>query len=308
LTGHPRKKLHPHLSPGLTLLPGLDYPYAMINKLLTALIQMHVTGNKAENLQKARDWIERCAGQGAGLVMLPEMFCCPYDSTSFPRYAEPEGGPAWQALSDAARKAQVYLVGGSMPEVDSSGGIYNTCYLFDPGGRQVGKHRKMHLFDIDVTNGQRFRESDTLSPGNQITVVETNFGKLGVAICYDLRFPELARLMTLEGAKILAYPGAFNMTTGPAHWEILFRTRALDNQVYLLGCAPARDETAGYISYAHSLVVSPWGKIVAQLGAKEGCLLTGIDLEEVEQVRRELPLLQHRRTDVYELGYSPKVS
>ena len=272
-----------------------------MTKLLTALIQMRVTADKAENLSAAGDWIKRCAGEGAALVILPEMFCCPYESAAFPAYAEPEGGLAWQALSDAAREAQVYLVGGSMPEIDSAGRIYNTCYIFDPCGRQIGKHRKMHLFDIDVSGGQRFRESDTLSPGSQVTVVETEFGRLGVAICYDLRFPELARLMALRGAKILVYPGAFNMTTGPAHWEILFRTRALDNQVYTLGCAPARDETAGYVSYGNSLVVSPWGHALARLGAEEGRLLAEIDLDEVERVRRELPLLQHRRTDVYDL-------
>lgn len=273
-----------------------------MTKLLAALIQMHVTANKAGNLQAAGEWIERCAGEGAALVMLPEMFCCPYDSAAFPRYAEAEGGAAWQALSDAARRAQVYLVGGSVPEIDAAGRVYNTAYIFDPHGRQIGKHRKMHLFDIDVSGGQRFRESDTLSPGSQVTVVETDFGRLGVAICYDLRFPELARLMALRGAKMLAYPGAFNMTTGPAHWEILLRTRALDNQVYMLGCAPARDEAAGYVSYGHSMVVSPWGSPVARLGAEEGRLLAEIDLKEVERVRKELPLLQHRRTDVYELS------
>jgi len=277
-----------------------------MTKLLTALIQMRVTDDKSKNFRTAADWITRCADQGAALVMLPEMFCCPYDSAAFPRYAEPEGGATWQALSEAAQRSQVTLVGGSMPEVDSTGKIFNTCYIFDPHGQQVGKHRKMHLFDIDVSGGQRFRESDTLSPGNQVTVVETAFGRLGVAICYDLRFPELARLMALEGAKILAYPGAFNMTTGPAHWEILFRTRALDNQVYMLGCAPARDESAGYVSYGHSMVVSPWGKIAAQIGAEEGCLYAEIDLEEVNRVRRELPLLQHRRTDVYELEKLPE--
>jgi predicted amidohydrolase len=272
-----------------------------MTKLLTALIQMRVSADKANNLQAAVEWIERCAAERATLVMLPEMFCCPYASAVFPQYAEPEGEQVWQTLSGAARRAQVYLVGGSMPELDHSGAIYNTCFIFDPRGQQIGKHRKMHLFDIDVTGGQYFRESDTLAPGSQVTVVETAFGRLGVAICYDLRFPELARLMALQGASILAYPGAFNMTTGPAHWEILFRTRALDNQVYTLGCAPARDETSGYISYAHSVVVSPWGKIVGQLGAEEGRLLAELDLDEVERVRRELPVLQHRRKDVYEL-------
>ncbi len=276
-----------------------------MTKLLTALIQMRVTADKAENLKAAGDWINRCAGEGAALVILPEMFCCPYDSAVFPAYAEPEGGPAWRALSDAAREARVYLVGGSMPEVDSAGRIYNTCYIFDPRGRQIGKHRKMHLFDIDVAGGQRFRESDSLSPGDQVTVVETEFGRLGVAICYDLRFPELARLMALRGAKILVYPGAFNMTTGPAHWEILFRTRALDNQVYALGCAPARDEKAGYVSYANSLAVSPWGHVLARLGAAEERLLVELDLDEVERVRGQLPFLQHRRTDIYRLVELP---
>lgn len=272
-----------------------------MTKLLTALIQMRVSTSKVENLEAAGAWVERCAQDGAALVVLPEMFCCPYDSAAFPKYAEAEGGQVWQALSEAAQRTQVYLVGGSMPERDSAGSIYNTCYIFDPSGRQIGKHRKMHLFDIDVSGGQYFRESDTLFPGSQVTVVETAFGRLGVAICYDLRFPELARLMALQGAKILAYPGAFNMTTGPAHWEILFRTRALDNQVYMLGCAPARDETSGYTSYAHSIVVSPWGSIVDQLGAEEGCLMAEVDLEAVERVRRELPVLQHRRKDIYEL-------
>jgi len=267
--------------------------------LKTALIQMQVTEDKSSNLHNARNWIERCADQGATLMMLPEMFCCPYASSTFPKYAEPAGGLSWQMLSDAARCKQVYLVGGSIPESDASGRIFNTCFIFNPLGQQIGRHRKMHLFDIDISGGQRFFESDTLSPGNQVTVVDTEFGRLGVAICYDLRFPELARLMTLQGARILAYPGAFNMTTGPAHWDILFRTRALDNQVYMLGCAPARDETAGYVSYGHSLVASPWGRIIDQLGAEEGCLLAEIELDEVERVRRELPLLRHRRTDMY---------
>lgn len=273
-----------------------------MTKFTAALIQMRVTADKDENLRSASSLIQSCANQGASLVMLPEMFCCPYDSKLFPWYAEAEGEKIWRALSEAASTAQAYLIGGSMPEIDGAGRIYNTAFVFDPQGRQIGKHRKMHLFDIDVSGGQRFRESDTLTPGNQITVVDTSFGKIGLGICYDIRFPELARLMALKGARILAYPGAFNMTTGPAHWEISFRTRALDNQVFALGCAPARDETASYISFGNSLVTSPWGKVIAQLGSEEGCLFSEIDLDDVERVRRELPLLQHRRTDLYNLS------
>lgn len=272
-----------------------------MNTLPVSLIQMHVTDDKAANLRHAGDWIAQAADAGAKLVMLPEMFCCPYDSKAFPRYCEPAGGTVWQMLSDAARKHAVTLIGGSMPESED-GRIYNTCFIFNPRGEQIARHRKMHLFDIDVAGGQRFKESDTLSPGNDITVVETDFGKLGVAICYDVRFPELARLMALQGAKVLAYPGAFNMTTGPAHWEILFRTRSLDNQAFTLGCAPARDTSAGYVSYANSIIVSPWGKVIGRLEEAEGCLMAELDFDEQERVRREIPVIQHRRTDIYALA------
>ena len=274
--------------------------------LPVSLIQMHVTADKADNLRRAADWIAQAADAGAKLVMLPEMFCCPYDSKAFPQYCEPAGGAVWQMLADSARKHAVTLVGGSMPEIED-GRITNTCFIFNERGEQIGRHRKMHLFDIDVadredTGGQRFKESDTLAPGNEITVVNTSFGKLGVAICYDVRFPELARLMALQGAKVLAYPGAFNMTTGPAHWEILFRTRALDNQVFTLGCAPARNTGAGYVSYANSIAVSPWGKVLGRLEDAEGCLTVELDFEEQERARREIPVLQHRRTDIYALA------
>ncbi len=266
-----------------------------------SLIQMNVVADKQANLRVALREIAACARQGAQIVCLPEMFCCPYRTENFPVYAEKQGGPLWSALAAAARDHQVTLVGGSMPEVDEAGRVYNTCYIFDPAGRQIGRHRKMHMFDIDIPGGQHFKESDTLTPGSEVTVVETTFGRVGVSVCYDLRFPELARLMALRGAKIFIVPGAFNMTTGPAHWEMLFRARAVDNQVYTLGCAPARDPQAGYVSYGNSLVVSPWGEVMARLGAEAGVLTADLDLERVDQVRGQLPLLKQRRTDLYEL-------
>jgi omega-amidase len=265
------------------------------------LIQMRVVENKQANLRTALERIAECARQGAQIVSLPEMFCCPYHTANFPVYAEAQGGPAWSALSAAARASQVTLVGGSMPEVDAAGRVYNTCYVFDPAGVQVGKHRKVHMFDIAIPGKQTFRESDTLTPGDSWTVVDTPFCKLGVAVCYDLRFPELARLMVQEGARVFVIPGAFNMTTGPAHWEVLFRARAVDNQVFALGCAPTRDENASYVSYANSLVVTPWGEVTQRLGAEEGLLLADLDLDQVDRVRAELPLLKQRRTDLYEV-------
>lgn len=266
-----------------------------------ALVQMRVDSNKLKNLQIASDSISQAAEQGADMVVLPEMFCCPYHTSNFPIYAEKEGGPHWQMMSDAAKQNHVYLVAGSMPEKDDNGLIYNTSYAFDREGKQIAKHRKMHLFDIDVKGGQSFKESDTLTAGNQVTVFDTEFCKMGLAICYDFRFPELSRLMVERGAKVIIVPAAFNMTTGPAHWDILFRTRALDNQVYTIGTSPARDERACYVSYANSIVVSPWGDVTMKMDEKEGIKYCELDLERVESVRNQLPLLAHRRRDVYTL-------
>jgi omega-amidase len=264
-----------------------------------ALIQSSVTENKEENIENARRLLEQAASSGAAIAVLPEIFNSPYSSKKFPEYAEPEGGTTWRMLSSAAREHGLLVVGGSIPERDGSGKFFNTCFIFDAAGNQIGKHRKVHLFDIDIEGGQRFRESETLSPGSSVTVFDTPFGKMGAAICYDIRFPEMFRIMALEGAKVIFVPGAFNMTTGPAHWELTFRTRALDNQVYTVGAAPARDEKAKYVSYANSIICSPWGDVVGRLGTEQEILVRELDLERVDKIRQQLPLLAHRRTDLY---------
>ena len=185
---------------------------------------------------------------------------------------------------------------------DAEGNVYNTSYIFDREGKQIGKHRKVHLFDIDVKGGQTFKESDTLTAGDSDTVFDTEFGKIGVMLCFDIRFPELSRMMVNDGAKVIFVPAAFNMTTGPAHWELSFRTRALDNQIYMVGCAPARDVSAGYISWGHSIVTDPWGRVTGMLDENEGILLAELDMDYEEQVREELPLLKSRRKDIYQLS------
>jgi predicted amidohydrolase len=157
----------------------------------------------------------------------------------------------------------------------------------------------MHLFDISVEGGQHFKESETLTAGNTATVFDTEFGKMGLAICYDFRFPELSRLMVEDGAKVLITPAAFNMTTGPAHWDVLFRSRAVDNQAYTIGVAPARDVDSCYASYGNSIVVSPWGNVLMHMDEKEGMSVVELDIDYVDKVRSELPLLAHRRKDIY---------
>ena len=272
-----------------------------MEKIKVAAIQMPTLTDKMQNVRTAGIYLEKIKDEKPDFVILPEMFCCPYQTQNFPVYAEEEGGPVWQQLSEYANQYGIYLIGGSMPEKDAEGKVYNTSYIFDRQGKQIGKHRKVHLFDIDVTGGQTFKESDTLTAGDHDTVFDTEFGRMGVILCFDIRFPELARMMVNDGAKAIFVPAAFNMTTGPAHWELSFRTRALDNQIYMIGCAPMRDESAGYIFWGHSIVTDPWGRVIDMLDEKEGVLLTELDLDYEEQVREELPLLKSRRKDMYRL-------
>ena len=268
----------------------------------TALIQMPVTADKAENLTVARDYVRRAADGGAQLAVLPEMFCCLYTNEAFRANAEPAGGPVHRAMAGLARETGLWLVAGSMPEADGER-IYNTSFVFDPAGRQAAFHRKMHLFDIDVKGGQRFMESETFTAGDSVTVFDTPFGKLGLCICFDLRFPELARCMALAGARAIVTPAAFNMTTGPAHWELLFRQRAVDNQLFTLGVAPARDEKGPYVSYGNTILCSPWGEVLARAGSAPALLLADVVLTQIESIRAQLPLLSARRTDVYRLSW-----
>ena len=270
------------------------------NTLRIASVQLAKQPTKEETYAHIRALVGAIPDGAADLVMLPEMWNGPYDTRLFPTFAEPDGGPSWQFLSALAKETRVYLCGGSIAEREGKR-VYNTSYVFDPEGRQIAKHRKMHLFDIDVTGGQRFFESDTLTAGNSVTVFDTPFCRIGLCICYDFRFPELARLTVDAGAKVLLVPAAFNMTTGPAHWELLFRSRAVDNQVYTVGVAPARDPDASYRSWGHSIVCSPWGDVLMQADETETVRITALDLDRLEQVRKELPVLKQRRTDVYRL-------
>ena len=273
-----------------------------MEKIKIAAIQMSTVADKMENVRTVKAYLEKIKDENPDFVILPEMFCCPYQTENFPIYAEKEGGPVWQQLSGYAKQYGIYLIGGSMPEKDAEGNVYNTSYIFDREGKQILKHRKVHLFDIDVKGGQTFKESDTLTAGDSDTVFDTEFGKIGVMLCFDIRFPELSRMMVNDGAKVIFVPAAFNMTTGPAHWELSFRTRALDNQIYMVGCAPARDVSAGYISWGHSIVTDPWGRVTGMLDENEGILLAELDMDYEEQVREELPLLKSRRKDIYQLA------
>nr|CCA15296.1 unnamed protein product [Albugo laibachii Nc14] len=275
-----------------------------------ALCQILVSDDKKKNIAAAQDAVTIAASNGANMIALPECWNSPYATVSFPQYAEEiptkasslqeKEHPSTFAMSTLAQRLQVYLIGGSIPERCGSD-IYNTSVLFAPTGEILGKHRKMHLFDIDVPGKITFKESETLSHGGQVSVCDMSYCKVGVAICYDIRFPELSMLMREKQAKLLIFPGAFNMTTGPAHWELLARARAVDNQLYVAVVSPARNPSSKYQAWGHSSIISPWGEVISTCEHDEAIIYADINLAEVDGMRRNIPTMSQRRTDVYRL-------
>ncbi|KAL0129288.1 hypothetical protein PUN28_004177 [Cardiocondyla obscurior] len=268
--------------------------------LRLALIQLMVGEDKAANVARAVSFIERAKQERADVVALPECFNSPYGTSHFEKYSEsiPDGETS-TALSEAAKRNNVYVIGGTIPE-KSNGKLYNTCTVWGPDGKLAAKHRKMHLFDIDIKGKITFRESDVLTAGNSLTTFEVNGCKIGIGICYDIRFEEMARLYRNKGCQILIYPAAFNMTTGPLHWTLLQRARANDNQLYVACVSPARGSPPGYVAWGHTQLTNPWGEILEELDAVEDMVISDIDLKIVEEVRAQIPTFSQRRTDLYE--------
>ncbi|XP_043985657.1 omega-amidase NIT2 [Gambusia affinis] len=271
---------------------------SVMSKFRLAVVQLQVSSVKADNLSKVRRLVKEAAGQGSKVVLLPECFNSPYGTSFFSKYAEKIPGESTQMLSEVAKENKLHLVGGSIPEEDG-GKLYNTCAVFGPEGELILKHRKIHLFDIDIPGKICFQESETLSPGNSLSTFDTPFCRVGVGICYDMRFAELAQLYNRKGCQLLVYPGAFNMTTGPAHWELLQRGRALDNQMYVATASPARDEAASYVAWGHSTVVNPWGEVIAKAGPEESIIYADIDLQYLADIRQQIPIGSQRRDDLY---------
>lgn len=263
--------------------------------------QMMVGKHKEDNLKKAEEMISHGVKKyDPDIVILPEMFNTPYDNRYFSEFSETYGGESTSRIQALAKDQKVMIIAGSIPELGEEDKIYNTTYVFDKEGELLGKHRKIHLFDIDIPGKITFKESKVLSPGKEITVLDTEYGRIGIGICYDLRFPELFQIMEKEGARLIVVPGAFNMTTGPAHWELLVRSRALDNQLYMAAVAPARDYKFSYQSYGNSMIVDPWGRVLEALKEEEGFIYRTLDFDYLKQVRRELPTRKNYRKELYE--------
>ncbi|KAL2016120.1 hypothetical protein VTK56DRAFT_4239 [Thermocarpiscus australiensis] len=305
---------NPATAPGTSLLK---------KPVKLACVQLATGPDKAANLRHAADKVREAAATGAKIVVLPECFNSPYGCEHFPTYAEtllpspptPEQSPSFHALSAMARDNAVYLIGGSIPELykpdpssssssssENKPTYYNTSLVFSPAGALLATHRKVHLFDIDIPGKITFRESAVLSPGNKLTVVDLpEYGRVAVAICYDVRFPEMAMVAARRdgGCFALVYPGAFNLTTGPLHWRLLARARAVDNQLYVALCSPARDMSAGYHAWGHSLVVDPMAQVLVEADEGEAIVTAELDGARIEEARKGIPLRDQRRFDVY---------
>lgn len=276
----------------------------MNNKsLVAAICQMQTCLEKDRNLEKARLMIARAAHQGAELVVLPEVFNGPYAPEAFSDYAENVPGQTSRLLSACAREHGIILVGGSFIEKTADGKMYNTSCVFDRQGNILGRHRKIHLFDADIPGQITFQESSTLTAGEDITVIHHEDIHMGLMTCYDARFPELARAMVLEGAELFVVPACYNRITGPVHWDLIMRSRAVDNQVFVLAAGSALNPDASYKAWGHSMILDPWGNMIAGIGDQEDIVIARLNLTELNRVRREFPMLKHRRHDLYGLEY-----
>lgn len=268
-----------------------------------AVIQSESRSTPMESLDHCETLLRQVEGR-ADLVTFPEMFLQPYLAKAFVTFAEEKHGPVYTRLQELAVKYKVAISAGTMAEKEEDR-IYNTAFVFDADGKELAGHRKMHLFDIDIQGGQRFFESDSLTAGNSVTNFTLHGVPIGLSVCYDIRFPELSRLMTDAGAKVLIIPAAFNRSTGPLHWETVFRATSMFNQVYTIGTAPATQPDTGYNSWARSIVCDPWGRVVFQLGEAEEIRFADIDLKEVDRAREQIPMLAHRRKDLYQIDFTP---
>lgn len=264
------------------------------------IIQMRASNSKEENLSRAETYVEQAVRQGADIVALPEMFCCPMAHKYYRKFAERKGGMMYRALAQMAKKYKVVLIGGSVPEIASDGSsseskIFNTSWTFDEDGNEIYEYKKRRLFDISLRDGREFKESKTFERGEKAPgSFETKFGRVGLAICFELRFVSDFLEIEKTGANVCIVPANFSIPTGEAHWELLFRARGLDCQFFVIGVSSARDPESGFMSYGHSIVVDPWGDVLWQAGEDECVGVVEIDLAEVEKRREELPVVSSR--------------
>lgn len=273
----------------------------MIRKYMIAMVQMDTQNDKGENLKQASAWVDEAAARGAKLVCFPEVMNLIGRNVGEGGGKEQIPGYTTDILCKKAKEHGIYIHGGSITqELPEGKRSANTSVLISPEGEILASYSKLHMFDITLADGTPFNESDKVRPGDGIVTVETELGVLGMSICYDVRFPELYRLMALRGAQVIFVPASFTMPTGKDHWEPLLRARAIENGCYIV--APGQmGKKPAYVAYGNSLAADPWGTVIARAKDAPGITYAEIDLDYLDQIRRQIPSLENRRTDLYEV-------
>lgn len=279
-----------------TLAPAED-------PVLIAAIQLNSGANLNENLDAAFQLIESAKKQGAVCAVLPENFAWMGRERDADQFSEsPSKGPVQTFLSQIAAQLGLWIIGGShriRNPHDSSQRVSNTSLVFNPLGEQVARYDKIHLFDADVNDGQSYKESDTIRPGDSLSIFDTGFARIGQTICYDLRFAALYQSLRQQGADLIVVPAAFTVPTGEAHWRTLLRARAIENQVYIVAPAQCGTHAEGRKTWGHSLCIGPWGEVIAELDNQPGIALCPFSIKALAEMRQKMPVFKHQRPVLY---------
>ena len=271
--------------------------------LRTAIIQVNSRDNPAENLATVEHFLDRAANMGAQFVGLPELWTYLGPASGFEEAAQTIPGPTIERLQEKARMHKMIVHAGSMVErsPDTPGRFHNTSVLINRDGKIVAQYRKIHLFDVDLANGEKHYESERIVPGDRVVTAEIDGITFGLTVCYDLRFPELYRSLALRGAQVLLVPAGFTLHTGRDHWEVLLRARAIENLCYVVAPAQVGKYPPNRQCFGRSMIIDPWGLVLAQAQDIPTVIMAEIDLAQIEQARAQIPCLGHRRPDVYEV-------
>ena len=272
----------------------------MPDRIRVACVQMTSRQDKAANLDRAEALVARAASTGADIVLLPEKWNVIGSADDYREGAEAlEGGPSTEAMSRWARTLGITLVGGSITERRADREkLANTCCVFDPEGELAAAYRKIHLFDVEV-GGHVYRESETEEPGAEPVLARAEDWPIGLTVCYDVRFPELYRILALEGAELATVPAHFTTPTGKDHWHVLLRARAIENQYYVAAAGQVGETLPGKPAYGRSLIVDPWGIVLAQAHDGETVIIAELDRSRLQEIRAKLPSLANRQADAY---------
>lgn len=264
-----------------------------------AAIQLNPQDNKEENISSALQYVREAANNGAEFIVLPEYVDFMGEDSKKVMLGETIPGPTSNAFASVAKEYNIYLLCGSILEKADDKRVYNSSMLINGNGEIIATYRKLHLYDAIFEGRYTIKESDTIKPGNDVVTAETDFGTIGLTICYDIRFPELFRSLALRGSKVIFVPAAFPLYTGAHHWEILLRARAIENQCYIVAAGQFGIAPPDHVEFGNSMIIDPWGTVLARAPEKEAIIIENLDLGYIDQVRGKIPCLNHRRPSVY---------